>query len=169
MQIPRFLSVAEDVRMGRDVRLSNFVNLYGCEVGDGTRIGAFVEVQRDARIGRRCKISSHTFICSGVSIEDEVFVGHGVIFINDRNPRATGADGSLKGDSDWLMERTVVGRRASLGSGAVIMCGVSIGEGALVGAGAVVTHDVPAGAVVVGNPARVLAFAKTEGSIANAD
>src|SRR5580700_6472759 len=132
-----YVSVADDVRLGANVRLSNFVNLYGCELGDETRVGAFVEIQRDARIGRRCKISSHSFICSGVTIEDEVFVGHGVVFINDRKPRATNADGSSKSDADWLMERTVVQRRASIGSGAVIMCGVRIGAGALVGAGAV--------------------------------
>lgn len=155
-----YICVAPDVRLGANVRLSNFVNLYGCELGEDTRVGAFVEVQRDARIGRRCKISSHTFICSGVTIEDEVFIGHGVVFINDRTPRATNADGSLQNESDWLMERTLVGRRAAIGSGAVIMCGVRIGEGALVGAGAVVTHDVAPGTIVVGNPARVQALAK---------
>jgi len=157
-----YVSVAGDVRLGANVRLSNFVNLYGCELGDETRVGAFVEIQRDARIGRRCKISSHSFICSGVTIEDEVFVGHGVVFINDRRPRATNADGSSKSDADWLMERTIVQRRASIGSGAVIMCGVRIGAGALVGAGAVVTRDVPAGAVVTGSPARVHALAKSD-------
>jgi acetyltransferase-like isoleucine patch superfamily enzyme len=164
MQPRRYVSVADDVRMGANVRLSNFVNLYGCELGDETRVGAFVEIQRDACIGRRCKISSHSFICSGVTIEDEVFVGHGVVFINDRKPRATNGDGTPKSDADWLMERTVVQRRASIGSGAVIMCGVRIGAGALVGAGAVVTRDVPAGAVVVGSPARVQALAKTGGN-----
>jgi len=165
----RYVSIAGDVRLGANVYLSNFVNLYGCELGDETRVGAFVEIQRDARIGRRCKISSHSFICSGVTIEDEVFVGHGVVFINDRRPRATNADGSSKSDADWLMERTVVQRRASIGSGAVIMCGVRIGAGALVGAGAVVTRDVPAGAVVMGSPARVHALASTEGSLSHAD
>jgi UDP-2-acetamido-3-amino-2,3-dideoxy-glucuronate N-acetyltransferase len=158
MQAPTYLSVADDVRLGTRVRLSNFVNLYGCEIGDETRIGAFVEVQSDVRIGRRCKISSHSFVCSGVTIEDEVFVGHGVVFINDRRPSATNGDGSLKAGNDWLMERTLIRRRAAIGSGAIIMCGVSIGEGALVGAGAVVTRDVPAGAVVVGNPARLQAL-----------
>jgi acetyltransferase-like isoleucine patch superfamily enzyme len=170
MQPATYQCVADDVRLGTDVRLSNFVNLYGCEIGDETRIGAFVEVQAGARIGRRCKISSHTFICSGVIIEDQVFVGHGVVFINDRRPHATNGDGSLQGADDWLMEPTLVGRRASIGSGAIIMCGVSIGEGALVGAGAVVTHDVAPGAVVVGNPARLLARAgKGERSRVNAD
>ena len=157
MQTAKYVSVADDVRLGANVRLSNFVNLYGCEIGDDTRIGAFVEVQSDAKIGRRCKISSHTFICSGVTIEDGVFVGHGVVFINDRKPRATNADGSLKAGDDWLMERTLIERDAAIGSGAILMCGITIGSGALVGAGAVVTRDVPAGAVVVGNPARVLA------------
>jgi len=164
-----YASVADDVRLGANVYLSNFVNLYGCEVGDETRVGAFVEVQRDVRIGRCCKISSHSFICSGVTIEDEVFVGHGVVFINDRRPRATNTDGSSKSDGDWLMERTVVGRRASIGSGAVIMCGVRIGADALVGAGAVVTRDVPAGAVVVGAPARIQVLAKTGRSVSYGD
>jgi UDP-2-acetamido-3-amino-2,3-dideoxy-glucuronate N-acetyltransferase len=159
MRAPIYVSVADDVRLGKGVRLADFVNLYGCEVGDETRIGAFVEVQSDVKIGRRCKISSHTFICSGVRIEDQVFVGHGVVFINDRRPRATNGDGSLKAGNDWLMERTFIRRGASIGSGAVVMCGVCIGEGALIGAGAVVTRDVPAGAVVAGNPARLLARA----------
>ncbi len=152
---PPNVCVSEDVRLGARVRLSPFVNLYGCEIGDDTRVGAFVEVQRDARIGSRCKISSHSFICSGVSIEDEVFIGHGVVFINDRRPRATTLHGALKTDSDWLLEPTLVCRGASIGSAAVIMCGVRIGEGAMVGAGALVTHDVPAHAVVAGHPARV--------------
>lgn len=170
MDASAYLSVADDVRLGKGVRLSNFVNLYGCEIGEETRIGAFVEVQSDVRIGRRCKISSHSFVCSGVTIEDEVFVGHGVVFINDRRPRATRADGSPKGGDDWLMERTTIRRRASIGSGAVVMCGVSIGEGALVGAGAVVTRDVPAGAVVAGNPARLHARAgASDGSRIDAD
>ncbi len=159
MGTPDYICIAPDVRLGVNVRLSNFVNLYGCELGDETRVGAFVEVQRDVRVGRRCKISSHTFICSGVTLEDEVFVGHGVVFINDRRPRATNDDGTPQVEADWLMERTVVRRRASIGSGAVIMCGVRIGEGALVGAGAVVTRDVAPGAIVVGSPARLHALA----------
>jgi acetyltransferase-like isoleucine patch superfamily enzyme len=147
--------IARDVRLGEGVRISAFVNLYGCEIGDDTRIGAFVEVQRGARIGARCKISSHSFICSGVAIEDEVFIGHGVVFINDRIPRATNAQGLPQSESDWRLEETVVRRGASLGSGAIIMCGVEIGEAAIVGAGALVTHDVPANAVVTGVPARL--------------
>jgi acetyltransferase-like isoleucine patch superfamily enzyme len=141
------------------------VNLYGCEVGDDSRVGAFVEVQRDATIGRRCKISSHSFICSGVEIEDEVFIGHGVIFINDRRPRATNGNGSPQTENDWELERTLVRRRASIGSGAIVMCGVEIGEGALVGAGALVTRDVPAGATVVGNPARVRTIVRAEETV----
>jgi UDP-2-acetamido-3-amino-2,3-dideoxy-glucuronate N-acetyltransferase len=154
-QLQQLACVADDVRMGERVRLASYVNLYGCEIGDDTRLGAFVEIQRDAKIGKRCKISSHTFICSGVTIEDEVFIGHGVIFINDRYPRATGANGALKTEDDWKMEHTVVKKGASIGSGAIVMCGVEIGAGALVGAGAIVTHDVPVGATVVGHPARL--------------
>jgi UDP-2-acetamido-3-amino-2,3-dideoxy-glucuronate N-acetyltransferase len=151
----QFACVADDVRMGQGVRLASYVNLYGCEIGDDTRLGAFVEVQRDAKIGRRCKISSHTFVCSGVTIEDEVFIGHGVIFINDRYPRATAADGAPQTEADWKMEHTVVRKGASIGSGAIIMCGVEIGEGALVGAGAMVVRDVPAASIVAGHPARL--------------
>ncbi|HEY2105302.1 MAG TPA: acyltransferase [Candidatus Binataceae bacterium] len=157
--LPANAAVAPDVRLGRDVRLSPFVNLYGCCIGEQTTISAFVEVQRGASIGRRCKISSHSFICAGVEIEDEVFIGHGVIFINDRHPRATNPEGTLKTEGDWTMERTLVRRRASIGSGAIIMCGVEIGAGAMVGAGALVTHDVAPGAVVAGSPARVRAAA----------
>ena len=156
MAPPEFCSIAEDVVLGRDVRLHRFVNLYGCTVGDETRIGTFVEIQKGARVGARCKISSHTFICEGVEIEDEVFVGHGVMFINDRLPRATRPDGSPQAEEDWTLERTVVRRGASLGSNATIMCGVEVGERAVVGAGAVVTRSVPPGAVVAGNPARIL-------------
>lgn len=147
--------VADDVRLGERVRLAVYVNLYGCEIGDDTRIGAFVEVQRDAKIGQRCKISSHTFVCSGVTIEDEVFIGHGVIFINDRYPRATSADGALQTEADWVMEHTIVRKGASIGSGAIVMCGVEIGANALVAAGAMVVDDVPADAIVVGHPARL--------------
>jgi acetyltransferase-like isoleucine patch superfamily enzyme len=154
-QISPHACIADDVRIGARVRVSPFVNLYGCELGDDTRVGAYVEVQRGARIGSRCKISSHSFICQGVTIEDEVFVGHGVVFINDRTPRATNADGAPQSESDWQLEETIVHRGAALGSGAIIMCGVEIGEGAMVGAGALVTHDVPARSVVAGVPARL--------------
>lgn len=150
--------VADDVRLGERVRLAPFVNLYGCAVGDDTKIGAFVEIQRDASIGARCKISSHTFICSGVTIEDGVFIGHGVVFINDRMPRATRADGQLQTEADWRLERTVVRRGASIGSGAIIMCGVEIGARAMVAAGAMVTRDVPAASLAVGHPARIRAL-----------
>ena len=152
------MPIASSVRLGRDVTIHHpdLVNLYGCEVGDETRIGAFVEIQKNAAIGARCKISSHTFICEGVEIEDEVFVGHGVMFINDRYPRAA-AGGSVQTEADWKVIPTRVRKGASIGSGAVIMCGVTIGERALIGAGAVVTHDVPADAVVAGVPARVRA------------
>jgi acetyltransferase-like isoleucine patch superfamily enzyme len=150
------LRIAPDVRLGRNVRIFAFVNLYGCEVGDDSRIGTFVEIQKGARIGRRCKISSHTFICEGVLIEDEVFVGHGVTFINDLFPRATSDLGQPQTEADWTCVPTVVKRGASIGSGATILAGVTIGERALVGAGSVVTKDVPPGTVVAGNPARVL-------------
>jgi acetyltransferase-like isoleucine patch superfamily enzyme len=152
----QFCVIAPDVKLGRDVVIHHFVNLYGCEIGDEARIGSFVEIQRRARIGRRCKISSHTFICEGVEIEDEVFVGHGVTFINDKVPRATTSDGRLQTDDDWTAVPTVVQRRASIGSGATILCGVTIGEGAVVGAGSVVTKDVAAGTTVAGNPARII-------------
>jgi UDP-2-acetamido-3-amino-2,3-dideoxy-glucuronate N-acetyltransferase len=153
-RIPLLAIVADDVELGARVTLGPFINLYGCEIGDDTRVGPFVEIQRDVEIGERCKISSHTFICSGVTIGDEVFIGHGVIFINDRRPRATNDDGTVQIADDWQLERTSIGRRASIGSGAIILCGVQVGEGALVGAGAVVTRDVAPGAVVAGNPAR---------------
>jgi acetyltransferase-like isoleucine patch superfamily enzyme len=152
-----FCRIAPDVKLGRDVKIFAFVNLYGCTIGDESKIGTFVEIQKNATIGRRCKISSHTFICEGVTIEDECFVGHGVVFINDRRPEAVNPDGSAKTGADWKVIPTRVGRRASIGSGAVILCGVTIGEGALVGAGAVVTKDVPPGAVVAGSPARIMA------------
>lgn len=152
------MPIASNVRLADDVTIAHpeLVNLYGCSVGAGTRIGPFVEIQKNASVGARCKISSHTFICEGVTIEDEVFVGHGVMFINDRYPRATDASGRLQTEADWQVIPTRVCRGASIGSGAVILCGVTIGEGALVGAGAVVTRDVPAGAVVAGVPARLL-------------
>jgi acetyltransferase-like isoleucine patch superfamily enzyme len=152
----KFLCIAPDVKLGKDVKLSTFINLYGCEIGDETKIGAFVEIQKNATVGKRCKISSHTFICEGVSIEDNVFVGHGVTFINDVYPRATTEDGELQTQANWKVEPTVVKKGASIGSGATILCNVTIGEGAIVGAGSVVTHNVPAGTIVAGNPARVL-------------
>lgn len=150
-----YLSIAPDVKLGNNVKLSKFINLYGCEVGDNTKIGAFVEIQKNARVGRNCKVSSHTFICEGVTIEDEVFIGHGVTFINDSYPRAT-SEGQLQTEADWKVEPTVVRRGASIGSGATILSRVAIGEKALVGAGSVVTRDVPAGSIVAGNPAKVL-------------
>ena len=150
------LRIAADVVLGERVKLVDFVNLYGCEIGDDTRIGTFVEIQRGARIGARCKISSHTFICEGVRIEDEVFIGHGVMFVNDRYPRAANADGSPKTAADWRCESTVVEAGASIGSGSTILAGLTIGRGAMIGAGSVVTRDVPPLTVVVGNPARTL-------------
>jgi len=148
--------VSPDVRLGKDVKLSPFVNLYGCEVGDNTKIGAFVEIQKNAKVGQNCKISSHTFVCEGVSIEDNVFVGHGVVFINDLFPRATTAQGELQTEKDWKVERTLVKKGASIGSGSTILANVVIGENAMVGAGSVVTRDVPDNAIVAGNPAKVL-------------
>lgn len=164
-----FCSVAPDVKLGRAVKLSKFINLYGCEIGDETKIGAFVEIQKNARIGRRCKISSHTFICEGVNIEDNVFVGHSVTFINDSYPRAITTDGQLQTEKDWRVERTVVRKGASIGSGATVLCNVTIGENAIVGAGSVVTKDVPANAIVVGNPARVKRFLESGTSVALGD
>lgn len=153
---PEYCRIAPDVRLGKDVRIHAFANLYGCAIGDETRIGTFVEIQKGARIGRRCKISSHTFICEGVTIEDEVFIGHNVTFINDLYPRATNPDGSLQTDEDWTCEKTLVKQRASIGSSVTVLCGVTIGENAVVGAGSVVTRDVAPGVVVAGNPARVI-------------
>ena len=150
-----FVCIAPDVKLGKDVRLSKFINLYGCEIGDETKIGAFVEVQKNAKIGKRCKISSHTFICEGVTIEDNVFVGHNVAFINDSYPRAT-TGGQLQTEKDWKIEKTLVKQGASIGSGATILSNITIGENAIVGAGSVVTKDVPANAIVVGNPAKFL-------------
>lgn len=155
--INKYLCIAPDVKVGDNVKFSKFVNLYGCEVGDDTKIGAFVEIQKNARVGKRCKISSHTFICEGVTIEDEVFIGHNVTFVNDTFPRST-SNGSLQTEADWKVETTLVKRGASIGSGATILANVVIGEQALIGAGAVVTRDVPAHAIVVGNPGRVMRY-----------
>jgi acetyltransferase-like isoleucine patch superfamily enzyme len=151
-----FLCISEDVRLGKDVKLSKFINLYGCTIGDNTKIGAFVEVQKNASIGRNCKISSHTFICEGVTIEDDVFIGHGVTFVNDSYPRATATDGKMQTEADWKVEPTLVQKGASIGSGATILAKVTIGDGAIVGAGSVVTKSVPPGSIVAGNPAKVL-------------
>src|SRR6202008_6680 len=150
------LCIAADVKLGQDVKLARFINLYGCEVGDETKIGAFVEIQKNAAVGRRCKISSHTFICEGVSIEDNVFVGHGVTFINDSYPRATTADGEIQTEHDWNVERTIVKRGASIGSGSTILSNLVIGENSIVGAGSMVTRDVPPNSIVAGNPAKIL-------------
>jgi len=147
--------IAPDVKLGRDVKLSKFINLYGCEVGDESKIGAFVEIQKNAIVGKRCKISSHTFICEGVTIEDNVFIGHGVTFINDSYPRAT-TGGALQTEADWKVERTFVRKGASIGSGATVLSNITIGENAIVGAGSVVTKDVPANCIVAGNPAKIL-------------
>lgn len=150
--------ISSDVKLGENVRLSKFINLYGCEIGDETKIGAFVEIQKNVRVGKCCKVSSHTFICEGVIIEDQVFIGHGVTFTNDSYPRATTEGGELKTEADWKVEPTVVKRGASIGSGATILSNTSIGENAIVGAGSVVTKDIPPNAVVAGNPARVLRY-----------
>ena len=157
-----FLCIASTVKLGKDVKLSHFINLYGCEVGDETKIGAFVEIQKNARVGRRCKISSHTFICEGVDIEDNVFVGHSVTFINDTYPRATAGTGALQTEADWKVEKTRVCTGASIGSGSTILANVTIGERAIIGAGSVVTKDVPADAIVAGNPAKFLRFVTQE-------
>lgn len=150
------------MKLGKNVRLHDFVNLYGCEIGDEVKIGTFVEIQKGVKIGNRCKISSHTFICEGVTLEDEVFVGHGVVFTNDRLPRATNQKGELQTEADWKCIQTLVKRGASIGSGATLLCGVTIGENAMIGAGSVVTKDVPAGATVAGNPARIMKFISLE-------
>jgi acetyltransferase-like isoleucine patch superfamily enzyme len=157
--------IAPDVKLGKGVRIYDFTNLYGCEIGDDVKIGTFVEIQKGAKIGHRCKISSHTFVCEGVTIEDEVFIGHNVTFINDRYPRATTSGGALQTEADWSCESTVVKRGASIGSGAVLLCGVTVGENAIVGAGSVVTRDVPPGAVVAGNPARILKSSKAKAAV----
>jgi UDP-2-acetamido-3-amino-2,3-dideoxy-glucuronate N-acetyltransferase len=158
---PQFSRIAKDVVFGKNVKISRFVNLYGCHIGDETRIGTFVEIQKQVVIGKRVKVQSHTFICSGVIIEDEAFIGHGVMFINDLFPRATRDDGALQGEKDWTCVPTRIGRRVAIGSNATILGGIAVGEGALVGAGAVVTRDVPPHALVVGNPARIVRYLKT--------
>jgi acetyltransferase-like isoleucine patch superfamily enzyme len=151
-----FLCISEDVRLGENVRLSKFINLYGCSIGDNTKIGAFVEVQKNAVIGRNCKISSHTFICEGVAVEDNVFIGHGVTFTNDTYPRAVTLGGELQTEADWVVETTLVKKGASIGSGSTILPNITIGEDAVVGAGSVVTKDVPPGVIVAGNPAKII-------------
>jgi len=157
-----YVCVAADVKLGRDVKLAKFINLYGCEIGDETKVGAFVEVQKRAKIGKRCKISSHSFVCEGVTIEDNVFIGHGVTFINDSYPRATSENGQLQTEADWKVEPTTVKKGASIGSGATILSRLTIGENAIVGAGSVVTKDVPSNAIVVGNPAKILRYLADE-------
>jgi acetyltransferase-like isoleucine patch superfamily enzyme len=154
----QFVCISPDVKLGREVKLSKFINLYGCEVGDESKIGAFVEIQKNAKVGKRCKISSHTFICEGVTIEDNVFIGHGVTFVNDSYPRATTQDGRLQTEADWKAEQTLVRKGASIGSGATILSNTTIGENAIVGAGSVVTKDVPRNTIAAGNPAKLLRY-----------
>jgi acetyltransferase-like isoleucine patch superfamily enzyme len=161
MTTAEFARISPDVKLGRDVKIFAFVNLYGCEIGDESKIGTFVEIQKGAKIGRHVKVSSHTFICEGVTIEDEVFIGHGVMFINDKYPRAATSTGQLQTEADWVCVPTLIKKGASIGSNATILCGVTVGEGAIVGAGSVVTHDVPPGAVVAGSPARVIRMIET--------
>ncbi len=156
MNEQKFQRIAPDVKLGKNVRIYDFTNLYGCEIGDDVKIGTFVEIQKGSKIGNRCKVSSHTFICEGVTLEDDVFIGHNVTFINDRYPRATNGDGKLQTEADWSCVGTLVKRGASIGSGATLLCGVTVGENAMIGAGSVVTKNVPAGAVVAGNPARIV-------------
>ncbi|OLC95628.1 MAG: N-acetyltransferase [Acidobacteria bacterium] len=158
--------IAPEVKLGDGVRLSKFINLYGCEIGEKTKIGAFVEIQKNAKIGKNCKISSHTFICEGVTIEDNVFIGHSVTFINDSYPRATTSDGQLQTEKDWQLEHTLIKKGASIGSGTTILSNVTIGEGAIVGAGSVVTRDVPPNVIVAGNPAKLLREIRLEAELA---
>ena len=153
-----YACIAPDVKLGRDVKLSKFINLYGCTVGDESKIGAFVEIQKNASIGKRCKISSHTFVCEGVTIEDNVFIGHGVTFINDSYPRATTAEGNLQTEADWKVEQTIIKKGASIGSGATILSNTTVGENAVVGAGSVVTKDIPPNCIVAGNPAKIIRY-----------
>jgi acetyltransferase-like isoleucine patch superfamily enzyme len=162
-----FVAIAPDVKLGKNVKLSKFINMYGCSVGDDTKIGAFVEIQKNASIGNNCKISSHSFICEGVTIEDAVFIGHSVTFINDSYPRATTGDGQLQTEADWKVERTLIKKGASIGSGSTILANVTVGAGAIVGAGSVVTKDVPANAIVAGNPAKILRYVTDDKRIAN--
>lgn len=162
-----FVAIAPDVKLGKNVKLSKFINMYGCSVGDDTKIGAFVEIQKNASIGNNCKISSHSFICEGVTIEDAVFIGHSVTFINDSYPRATTGDGQLQTEADWKVERTIIKKGASIGSGSTILANVTVGAGAIVGAGSVVTKDVPANAIVAGNPAKILRYVTDDKRIAN--
>ena len=158
----QYKKIASDVQLGTNVKIADFVNLYGCQIGDNTKIGPFVEIQKNARIGKSCKIQSHTFICEGVTIEDHVFVGHAVTFINDRYPRATNESGGLQTEEDWIVEPTLVEKGASVGSGCTILSNVTVGEKAIVGAGSVVTHDVPPNSIVAGNPARVFRYIDDE-------
>jgi len=160
--VNEFVCIAPTVKLGKDVKLSKFINLYGCEIGDETKIGAFVEIQKNATVGKRCKISSHTFICEGVEIEDNVFIGHSVTFINDAYPRSTTESGELQTEAHWKVEKTRICKGASVGSGSTILCNVTVGENAIVGAGSVVTKDVPANAIVAGNPAKVLRYVTEE-------
>jgi acetyltransferase-like isoleucine patch superfamily enzyme len=157
-----YVCIASDVKLGKNVQLSKFINLYGCEVGDNTKIGAFVEIQKNATIGKNCKVSSHTFVCEGVTIEDDAFIGHSVTFINDSYPRATTGSGQMQTEADWKVERTIIKKGASIGSGSTILANVVVGEKAIVGAGSVVTKDVPANAIVAGNPAKVLRYISEE-------
>ena len=161
-----YVAIGPNVKLGENVKLSKFINLYGCEIGDNTKIGAFVEIQKNASVGKNCKVSSHTFVCEGVTIEDGVFIGHSVAFINDSYPRATVEGGQLQTESDWKVEKTVVKKGASIGSGATILSNVVIGENAIIGAGSVVTKDVPPNAIVVGNPAKILRYLNKESKIA---